>query len=769
MKLGVFALISEGKTADAIKIIQNNLHLLHEEINKDVLLISARYQKYLFDGRKSILSREEEQLEFNKINSSILDIISDLRNTDIEEGKETKSIEKALLYLNLISRGLNNINVSAKNLSNAIDLHKKEVLLWCREISFKDISNSKDISKVYVDLDYYLIPKRLQVSKSEEQNLVNLSNILRIKYHVIILGDPGAGKTTTTKKIIYNNFKNTKSPYNFTILVRLREINNQDENDPNLNNIFYKLFSILGIEYNIKEHFSVTNPISTILVNMIIEIIDELKILIILDGFDEIKNELKKICIDQINKLALGLNNSKMIITSRPGSFSLKIPNTNEYEISPLNKNQINEFVKKWLVRDQSHLDFMQKLTKSPYGDTAMKPLNLAHLCAIYERNLTIPDKPKTVYRKIVNLLLEEWDLQRGIKRTSHYSNFEADRKLEFLSNLAYHLTVKFKKLVFTKTDLEATYLSIAPNFMLPINEYKDVVEELESHTGIIVQSGYETYEFSHKSIQEFLTAEHIVRSPLLPSPLIFSKIPSEIAISVAISSDASKYFSLIISNSIGRETFKEEFFSIFLDRLYIEKPDFYSSPIFGVALLTFITKSKIWYGLHFRIEKLEEDFVDSPLKDSITLLKKYYKKSDSSANIDLSGIGQFYESDKLYHYFNSEMVSSHNISLIIKINEIPNDYGYIAPSALYLPVKYLKSFETYHGLTLNEIRTVLNKRVSIEKLKQFSELIQISPSNWNKGYSLISNIGNFLNICEDKGKTEDFLELLIKEYPGIL
>jgi predicted NACHT family NTPase len=68
----------------------------------------------------------------------------------------------------------------------------------------------------------------------------------------------------------------------------------------------------------------------------------------------------------------------------------------------------------KW-IRDQSAAErFLVELSKSPYADTAMKPLLLAHLCAIYERIGAIPEQPKVVYRKIVALLLEEWDQERG-------------------------------------------------------------------------------------------------------------------------------------------------------------------------------------------------------------------------------------------------------------------------------------------------------------------------------------------------------------------
>ncbi len=45
---------------------------------------------------------------------------------------------------------------------------------------------------------------------------------------------------------------------------------------------------------------------------------------------------------------------------------------------------------------------FTEQIKKSPFADTAIRPLTIAHLCAIFERAGRIPDKPKTFYRKIV-------------------------------------------------------------------------------------------------------------------------------------------------------------------------------------------------------------------------------------------------------------------------------------------------------------------------------------------------------------------------------
>lgn len=213
-------------------------------------------------------------------------------------------------------------------------------------------------------------------------------------------------------------------------------------------------------------------------------------------------------------------------------------------------------------------------------------------LCAIYERAGRIPKKPKTVYRKIVNLLLEEWDEQRSVVRNSKYSSFEVDRKMEFLANLAFHLTTKQRSTEFTRNDLLSAYKQIYQNFNLPKNEAVKVVEELESHTGLFVQAGHELYEFAHKSVQEFLTAEYLVRLPFTPdSNRIISSLSNELAIATAISSNSSEYLAHIVFDRLVRiEAISSEFVRPFVTRLLIEKPDFPKSSLVGAALLTLHT-----------------------------------------------------------------------------------------------------------------------------------------------------------------------------------
>jgi len=129
-----------------------------------------------------------------------------------------------------------------------------------------------------------------------------------------------------------------------------------------------------------------------------------------------------------------------------------------------LSDRQILEFATKWLDADEAP-KFLAKVRETPYGGAEVLPLTLAHLCAIYERTGKIPDRPRTVYRKIVRLLIEEWDEQRSIQRTPSIARFESDRKEEFLRALSYSLTRLTGSSSFRLSDLYEVYKHIAPRF----------------------------------------------------------------------------------------------------------------------------------------------------------------------------------------------------------------------------------------------------------------------------------------------------------------
>lgn len=139
----------------------------------------------------------------------------------------------------------------------------------------------------------------------------------------------------------------------------------------------------------------------------------------------------------------------------------------------------------------------------------------------------------------------------------------------------------------FSQEQLIKAYISICRNFGLPENQGTRVAAELETHTGLFVQTGYRQYEFAHKSLQEYLSAEYIVKLPSLE--LIIDHVDvlgAELAIAISISSNPSLYLSELLLRILNVTHASPAFYDALLSRVVQERPDFY--PCDEIVLASF-------------------------------------------------------------------------------------------------------------------------------------------------------------------------------------
>jgi hypothetical protein len=521
-----------------------------------------------------------------------------LKNFDLQgyinEYVVHKVFDVALIGLNnaikRINKPKNIIKLQKFNIDDFqvyISKHIEENLRWATNISFRDATKSKTLTDIFVDLDLFITPRKLRIDSKENIPTIPINELLTdTEKNLILLGQPGAGKTTSVKKLFLEVLLRSHDIYrtfSFPIVIRLKELS-FEKNDNGLI-LFKEILNTLGISYFFEGQVDEMVK-EKILIHIFKDFIERLDILIILDGYDEISDDKAKTeIISNLRLMTNSLVNSKFILTSRSADYDLHIDNTSEYEICPLNHHQIEVFISKWIGDMEQSKNLYKQLAATPYWDTTIRPLTLAHLCALYERNNAIPEKPKSVYKKIIQLLLEDWSSQASVKRKSKYGKFEVDRKMDFLSRFAFELTVAYNRSSFDKIILEQIYNEICVEYGLPKGESSIVVNEIESHNGLILQTGSNIYEFAHKSLLEYLVADYLVKLPsILSDESLLLKLPNELAILIAISSNPNATYYELIVNSLKHGSVNRSFLKTFLSRLMIEKPDFDPGPLYALT-----------------------------------------------------------------------------------------------------------------------------------------------------------------------------------------
>ncbi len=233
--------------------------------------------------------------------------------------------------------------------------------------------------------------------------------------HIVVIGKPGAGKSSFIKysicKILENdlNVFRYKKIYNYLpIRIELHKYNT------------YKKKSQCGfldyIPLLLKEEYQIflsQENTSSIIKNF--------NTLIFFDGLDEIFDIHERVSVRNDIEAFLGLYPKvRSIVTSRFESYeevSMSKRLFVKHEILDFNENQVEEYVNKWYSVEESSTDIRDKeikdcLIQLNLVDKELKnnPLLLSLILLLYRNDLGIPTSKLSIYEGCTNTIVETRD-----------------------------------------------------------------------------------------------------------------------------------------------------------------------------------------------------------------------------------------------------------------------------------------------------------------------------------------------------------------------
>lgn len=357
---------------------------------------------------------------------------------------------------------------------------------------------------------------------------------------VLILGDPGSGKTTVTKRLFWEIASGNSSPESFglhegtiPVLLKLQHfLPNELLHEPDRIQEYFCQSSNLLREFLCKQTLCPDLPED--LGNPGDHLWRRGKLLWILDGLDEIPSEVaRNLTLRQIAKCVDArheLMRDRFLVTSRfsgTDSQSVTVPDCFlRFHVKSLDSGQREELVGKFFhavapvfITDEVESEkvaserakgllseLKHRFNQPRIGQISSNPLILTIICVVYWDRQRLPQGPADLFGRCLDVFLEHWPTQRFDSWDEPL--FDPVKARRVLSALAWWLHEN-KKRGATLEDMASKaedLLRIVGDPVLGVDGKSFVEEQMGQRCGIIVNSAGQR-EFLHLTFQEFLTA----------------------------------------------------------------------------------------------------------------------------------------------------------------------------------------------------------------------------------------------------------------------
>ncbi len=355
---------------------------------------------------------------------------------------------------------------------------------------------------------------------------------------LLVIGDPGSGKTTLVKYYAVNCLDTDKRGYT--------QFGFADEVLP----LFFPLRELefagpgeTGVPMSLPQSLAkwADRHLLNIDAGRFLNWLDNEKTLVLLDGLDEISSkEKRKAVCGWIKDMVNGLHNAYFVVTSRATGYrkldgiELEVPHLRA-DIMDFSPAQQADFLKKWFravgkaqlpppdlempekqwqagqekeadQRSETIIEFLNREDNRSLRELAAVPMLLQIMAIIWKYSRHLPQSRSELYDVALNYLLDYRDRHRNI-----YPLLRAEKARRVLKQVALWMHERLKKDEVAKEKMH--------DYMQPILDTLDerpqasaFCDNLRERAGVIAEYDKNHYIFRHKSFREFLAALQLAK-----------------------------------------------------------------------------------------------------------------------------------------------------------------------------------------------------------------------------------------------------------------
>jgi formylglycine-generating enzyme required for sulfatase activity len=350
---------------------------------------------------------------------------------------------------------------------------------------------------------------------------------------IVILGDPGAGKTTHLKRLL---------------LWCLREGAESIQLPAGMLPVFLPLRDLRDVEGGFDAFFreQLRNPHLKARPDFGERLLKRGNLLVLLDGLDEIAEASRRERVSRwIEEASHSYPNCCFVVTSRFAGYVPKVHLGAEFlemHIRPLSEDQVERFVQNWyrivereLAKDPEQADgiarekadrLIERLKEPHFRARRVfaltrNPLLLTNICLVHRHRGELPRKRARLYEECIGVLLEHWQVAKGLK-----VGVDADEGCRALQPAALWLHGRDGRTRARAGELAPHIEPVLKAVGWNKGGAEDFLRTIRDESGLLTGWDAEHYGFMHLGFQEYLAAREI-RSRSFEDPRVLRDLAS--------------------------------------------------------------------------------------------------------------------------------------------------------------------------------------------------------------------------------------------------
>lgn len=334
----------------------------------------------------------------------------------------------------------------------------------------------------------------------------------------VVLGDPGAGKSTLTSKLVHDiasdEISELKSYVPILVIVRRHAAELRAEH----HTLLHYLYDACRRPYNLEPP---PDALEYLMLNG--------RAVVIIDGVDELGDgHYRQAFATMLNGFAHRYPLTKVLVTSRVIGYRDAPLDADLFPtatILPFTDTQVEQYARKWFGIDSS-IDERDKDSwvtsflnaSEPAKDLRTNPLLISLLCALFHTRQSLPRNKPEIYEKCAELLFDLWDRQRGIEAPYYFASYIRPA-VQQIAWLMFNDPGRRQSLPRSELRQFLAEYMLAKRFPDPdeaIQAADDFLEFCSDRAWVLTEVGSDRlrpqYGFVHRTFLEFFAASQLVR-----------------------------------------------------------------------------------------------------------------------------------------------------------------------------------------------------------------------------------------------------------------